>query len=148
MERDEQNFESLRRLLALKRHEVPPPGYFNNFSCEVIARIKAGEHWEAPGLVEKLSWEATWFGRLWTALEARPAIAALCGVAVCGLLVSGLVFSESKGDSSAGIAVFMAPEVGAGLKLAADPPTCQSGGSPFWNHDSAFQHRWSHACFG
>jgi len=131
MERDEQNFESLRRLLALKRHEVPPPGYFDNFSCEVITRIKAGEHLEAPGLVEKLSWEATWFGRLWTALEARPAMAGLCGVAVCGLLVSGLVFSESKGDSSAGIAVFMAPEVGAGLKLAADPPPVSPVVAPF-----------------
>jgi len=120
MERDEQNFRDLQRLLVLKRHETPPPGYFDNFSREVIVRIKAGDRGESPALVEKLSWESTWFGRLWTALEARPALAALCGVAVCGLLVSGLIFSESSGDSPAGIAIFMAPEVGTGLKLAND----------------------------
>jgi len=120
MERDEQNFGNLQRLLVLKRHETPPPGYFDNLSREVIVRIKAGDRGESPGLVETLSWEATWFGRLWTALEARPALAALCGVAVCGLLVSGLVYSESAGDSPAGIAVFMAPEVGTGLKVASE----------------------------
>src|SRR5512138_1356187 len=119
MERDQQNFENLRRLIALKRHEVPPPGYFDNFSREVMLRVKAGERGDSPGLVERLSWEATWFGRLWTALESRPAIAALCGVAFCGVLISGLVYSESKGDS-APIAVFMPPEMAAGMETATD----------------------------
>ncbi len=43
MNENEQNFDELKRLLKLKRHEVPPPGYFNNFSGEVISRIRAGE---------------------------------------------------------------------------------------------------------
>ncbi len=32
MNESEHNFQDLKRLLKLKRHEVPPPGYFNNFS--------------------------------------------------------------------------------------------------------------------
>ena len=51
MNENQPNFESLRRLLALKRHETPPPGYFNNFSRQVIARIRAGETGAEAGMV-------------------------------------------------------------------------------------------------
>jgi len=124
MEREEQNFEKLSRLLALKRHEVPPPGYFNNFSREVIARIKAGDRGESAAPATAFSWENTWFGRLWTALEARPAFAALCGMVLCGVLVFGLAYSETGNgsDTPAGIAIFMAPEVAPVLNVAADAP--------------------------
>lgn len=38
-----EDFTDLRRMLAWKRHETPPPGYFDGFSAKVIARIEAAE---------------------------------------------------------------------------------------------------------
>ena len=75
MNQDTENFDQLRRLLALKRHEQPPPGYFNNFSSQVIARIKLGDEVRIGLFVERLLWEAPWLQRIWAALEAKPILA-------------------------------------------------------------------------
>jgi hypothetical protein len=88
MSQDTENFDSLRKLLTLKRHEIPPPGYFNNFSREVIVRIKAGEQGEdAHGYV----WQMGWLQRLWASIEAKPVLAGGLGLALCGLMVFGIV---------------------------------------------------------
>ena len=99
MSQDSLDFESLRRLLSLKRHEQPPPGYFNNLSTQVIARIKAGETGDEGGM-ERFFWEAPWLQRLWTALETKPVMAAAFGASVCCMLVGGIVYSE-KADVQA-----------------------------------------------
>ena len=91
---EQENFDSLRRLLALKRHEQPPPRYFQNFSGHVIARIRAGERVDRSGFWESLSWEAPWLQRLWGSFESKPILAGALGMAVCGLLVSGIALSE------------------------------------------------------
>jgi len=99
MNTESENFESLQRLLALKRHELPPPGYFNNFSREVIGQIRAGS--KTATATDGFSW----LRRLWSALEAKPALAGTLGVAVCcGLLVVGVLYSEKMDEAVAATA--------------------------------------------
>lgn len=90
MNPDSENFDSLRRLLALKRHEQPPPGYFNRFSREVIARIKAGE---SGG---EMSWQMPLWERLLGFFDVKPVFAGAFGMAVCALLISGVIASENS----------------------------------------------------
>src|ERR1017187_5902257 len=87
MKENENNFESLRRLLALKRHETPPPGYFENFSSEVTARIRAG-------VSKQLTGELPWFFRLLSTFEAKPAFTGAFASALCLLLLFGIVYAE------------------------------------------------------
>lgn len=101
MSPEQENFESVRRLMALKRHEQPPPGYFSHFSSEVIARIRVerdGKVYEQSFLIRILS-GAPWLTRLWQGVEAKPAFAGVFGAAVCGLLVSGIVYSERSSST-------------------------------------------------
>lgn len=92
MNPESENFDSLRRLLALKRHEQPPPGYFNRFSTDVIARIEAGEA-RGPAWANLID-AAPWLQNFWRALEGKPVFVGLFGAAVCGLLVTGILRSE------------------------------------------------------
>ncbi|HEX7471396.1 MAG TPA: hypothetical protein VF437_11820 [Verrucomicrobiae bacterium] len=85
MNPESENFDQLRRLLALKRHEAPPPRYFNDFSGQVISRIRANEKTVPTGI--------SWLQRMWASLEAKPAMAGSFGVAVCALLVAGVLYS-------------------------------------------------------
>jgi len=94
MNQDTENFEPLRRLLKLKRYEQPPPGYFNDFSREVITRIKLGERGEDSAVIGRLLWEAPWLQRIWAAFEAKPVLAGAFGLAMCAFLISGVIYSE------------------------------------------------------
>lgn len=119
MHPEQENIPPLRRLLALKRHEQPPPGYFNRFSGEVIARIRAGER-AADSLWERLSLDGSWVQRLWTALETKPLLASAFGVTVCGLITTGFLFSDRSSNlRSAPLTVFSATDnQPTGLQLA------------------------------
>ena len=81
------------RLLALKQHEQPPPGYFEHLSSGVIARLSACEARQG-GWWEDILEEALWLRRLWSAIEAKPILAGAFGVVVGGLVVSGVVYSQ------------------------------------------------------
>ena len=86
MNDNDNNFEALRRLLALKRHEIPPPGYFEDFSSSVIARIRAGEA-AAP---------MPWFLRIFQIFEAKPAYPVALASSLCVLLLFGIVNIEQN----------------------------------------------------
>jgi hypothetical protein len=89
------DFEQLRRLLALKRHEQPPPGYFYGFSRQVIVRIKAGELGDAE---ETSIWSfggGSLLQRIWATFDARPVLAGAFGAAVCGFFVVGALLSDN-----------------------------------------------------
>jgi len=94
MSQNPENFDSLRLLLALKRHEQPPPGYFSDFSSQVITRIKLGDSGERGSVLEQVLWEAPWLQRLLSVFEAKPILAGVFGVAVCALVISGVVYSD------------------------------------------------------
>jgi hypothetical protein len=94
-------FEQLRRLLALKRHEQPPPGYFHGFSRQVIVRIKAGELGD-PADASAWSFSGgSFLQRLWATLDARPVLAGAFGVAVCGFFVIGALMSDNTSTATA-----------------------------------------------
>lgn len=94
-----ENFTDLRRLLALKRHEQPPPGYFTNFSAKVIARIEARR--PAAGL--------SWWQRLLTGMDVKPALVCTYALTVAGLLVVGLGLVSSDDGTAAGLPLAPTP---------------------------------------
>ena len=100
MNENQPNFESLRRLLALKRHETPPPGFFDTFSKRIIARIRAGEAETPASLSERLSDQVPWLLKFLQAFEAKPVFAGAYAFALCLLLIAGVIFAERPEPTS------------------------------------------------
>ena len=114
MNEPDSNFEALRQLLALKKHEIPPPGYFTRFSGEVVARIRAGESAKPETIMERLFSEAPWLLKLIQAFESKPAFTGVFASALCLLIVAGIVYSDNPtitpdGPASAQISLNGAP---------------------------------------
>jgi hypothetical protein len=102
-----ENFDSLEKLLRLKRHEQPPPRYFNELSGRVISRIERGE--------ARLSWWER-FG-----FDLRPALAAGAGLVACGLIVYGVATTEGEAGTASGLTGFNVSESVAQPSLFTDP---------------------------
>jgi hypothetical protein len=98
MSESNNNFEDLKRLLKLKQHEIPPPGYFNNFSDGVIARIREGETGGASG--------ANWLTSLLRVFEVRPGVIGAFATSLCLMLLIGVVLADRSepGSASPGMA--------------------------------------------
>ena len=72
MKLDSENFEELRKIMALKRYEQPPPGYLHHLPGRIISRIERGE--KPLSFWEKLSANFT----------LRPSVAYAFGLTVFG----------------------------------------------------------------
>ncbi len=117
MNETEHNFEELKRLLKLKRHEVPPPGYFNNFSGEVVSRIRAGEAGGSQNLIERLQRDAPWLANFLQVFETRPGLIGGLAASLCLLLVLSVIFSDRPDAASTNL-------------LAVSDPAAAGAGSP------------------
>ena len=94
MSNNENNFETLKQLLKLKQHEVPPPGYFNNFSDQVVSRIRAGEGGGGHSLTERLESVAPWLVHFLQIFETKPGLIGAVATSLCLLLTLGVVMGE------------------------------------------------------
>ena len=88
---DPQARPAVEKIIALKRHEQPPPGYFRLLPERIIHRIEQGEG-------QSSFWE-TWSA----AFGIRPVLAYALGLTVCGALTAGIWYAP-KMDPSAGAA--------------------------------------------
>lgn len=138
MKEKENDFEGLQRLLALKRHETPPPGYFNDFSGNVLARLRAGEDTQSRELTGRLFEEAPWLGRFLQFFEAKPVFVGGFAATLCLLLLGGIVYTQ-RDDVTPEVPIFSstAPAAPAAAAVASVQPsslavasdtTAQSGG--------------------
>jgi hypothetical protein len=102
----DENFDQLRKLLALKRYEQPSPGYFRNFSSKVIARIEAAEG----------AGSLSWWRKL--GLSFRPALMCGLGVVVCGLLSVGVIASVFERADQPPVDLVMEPTINSPAAVA------------------------------
>jgi hypothetical protein len=138
MNEKKQNFDELKRLLKFKRHEVPPPGYFNNFSDQVISRIRAGEAGGQRSFEEILAEQAPWLLNFLRIFETRPGVVGAFATVMCLALVVGVVFTELSDRSTKKLMSITDPSAEAGgnsvasisapIVTAAATPSADAGG--------------------
>ncbi|HMJ89276.1 MAG TPA: hypothetical protein VK530_05645 [Candidatus Acidoferrum sp.] len=117
MESSPENFESLQKLLRLKRYEQPHPRYFNDFSSRVLARIEVGEaraasHW----------WER--FG-----IDLRPVLTVGAGAVACvSLFFSVAAAPESENPQAMALGISHPPIAAAAGGAASQDNFVQAAG--------------------
>jgi len=127
MNESNKNFEELKRLLKLKQHEVPPPGYFNHFSGEVIARVRAGEADEAEGLMDELR-QAPWLVSFLRVFQAKPGVIGGVATSLCLMLLIGAVLADRPDSVPRDLLTSSERAPGPGPALAAAVPTADTSG--------------------
>jgi hypothetical protein len=94
----ENEFRELRRLLALKRYEQPPPGYFNSLPREILSELKAERY--PPSQPADVQGSRGWLAQLWDRLQAQPSFAGACAALLGAALIGGVVLGGSGGGNS------------------------------------------------
>ncbi len=130
MKEHESNFTELKKLLKLKQHEVPPPGYFNNFSSNVIAQIRDDKVSARGSAYEQLQSHSPWLARFLAIFESRPSIIGAAATGLCLLLVLGVVLTEKsdKASSNPVVAGVGSAEASAMSLVGAAPLLADAGG--------------------
>jgi hypothetical protein len=118
MDSESQDFKDLRRLLVLKRHEQPPPGYFSRLSRDVIVRLEAGDG-ERESFVQRLAEEAPWLGRLVDLFVREPLWTGGAAAAACALGIVGVAAIQNLVSKPVQTADAAQPV----LSLTADQPS-------------------------
>ena len=103
MKESGQNFDELKKLLKLKRHELPPPGFFNHFSDEVVSRIRAGEARGGGALADRLHDSAPWLVNFLRLFEAKPGVIGAFACSLCLLLLFGVMLAERSESGPANL---------------------------------------------
>ncbi len=85
VELEDPEFDPLRRLLALKRHETPPPGFFDQLPQRIMAQIEVPTQSRWEQLLDDL------LAVRWVQRVAAFGMAALVG----GLFVTAVSHSET-----------------------------------------------------
>jgi hypothetical protein len=106
MNAEHENFDQIQRMLKLKRHEQPPPRYFNDFSSQVIARIRAGEAGSAASLDT-----VSWMQRLREAFTSRAGLSGSFAAAVCAVFIGGIIYSDQTDGLPPGLGMTASAEV-------------------------------------
>jgi hypothetical protein len=81
MNEDRQQTEKIIRIIALKRFEQPPPGYFHLLPDRIVSRIEQGEG------------QSDFWDNLAAIFSIRPALVYAFGLSIFGAVTAGILYS-------------------------------------------------------
>lgn len=76
--------EKVVKLVGWKRHEQPPPGYFEFLPVRILGRLEEFES------ARQMPWWTRWLN----VCETQPVLLGAFGTSVCGLFLLGISLSE------------------------------------------------------
>jgi hypothetical protein len=80
------DFDKLKRMLALKGREQPPRQFFNKFSDTVLHNLDAPERPETQ----------SWLERLGVHFDVSPAVVGTVAICICTLLAGGIAVAMRR----------------------------------------------------